>query len=42
MFAPGKSRIVIDVSGPFLVDKAFVQKQLSELLEQEDLSRYIL
>ena len=24
MFAPGKSRIVIDVSGPFLVDKAFV------------------
>jgi N-acetylmuramoyl-L-alanine amidase len=24
LFAPGKSRIVIDVSGPFLVDKAFV------------------
>ncbi|HEX6830490.1 MAG TPA: N-acetylmuramoyl-L-alanine amidase, partial [Methyloceanibacter sp.] len=24
MFAPGKSRIVIDVGGPFLVDKAFV------------------
>ncbi len=24
MFAPGKSRIVIDVSGPFLVDKTFV------------------
>jgi ATP-dependent HslUV protease ATP-binding subunit HslU len=26
----------------FVVDKAFVQKQLSELLKQEDLSRYIL
>jgi N-acetylmuramoyl-L-alanine amidase len=24
LFAPGKSRIVIDVSGPFLIDKAFV------------------
>lgn len=24
LFAPGKSRIVIDVSGPFLVDQAFV------------------
>jgi N-acetylmuramoyl-L-alanine amidase len=24
LFAPGKSRIVIDVNGPFLVDKAFV------------------
>ena len=24
LFAPGKSRIVIDMSGPFLVDKAFV------------------
>jgi N-acetylmuramoyl-L-alanine amidase len=24
LFAPGKSRIVIDVSGPFLVDKSFV------------------
>jgi N-acetylmuramoyl-L-alanine amidase len=24
MFAPGKSRIVIDVNGPFLVDQAFV------------------
>ena len=24
LFAPGRSRIVIDVSGPFLVDKAFV------------------
>jgi N-acetylmuramoyl-L-alanine amidase len=24
MFAPGKSRIVIDVNGPFVVDKAFV------------------
>lgn len=24
LFAPGKARIVIDVSGPFLIDKAFV------------------
>ena len=24
LFAPGKSRIVLDVSGPFLIDKAFV------------------
>src|SRR5262245_21473767 len=24
LFAPGQSRIVIDVSGPFLVDKAFL------------------
>ena len=24
LFAPGKSRIVIDVNGPFLIDKAFV------------------
>lgn len=24
LFAPGKSRIVIDVSGPFLIDKSFV------------------
>ena len=24
LFAPGKSRIVIDINGPFLVDKAFV------------------
>src|SRR5262245_61464046 len=24
LFAPGKSRIVIDVTGPFLVDKAFL------------------
>jgi len=24
LFAPGKSRIVIDVAGPFLIDKAFV------------------
>src|SRR5262245_6425647 len=24
LFAPGKARIVIDVAGPFLVDKAFV------------------
>ncbi|MFZ2019834.1 MAG: AMIN domain-containing protein, partial [Methyloceanibacter sp.] len=24
LFAPGKSRIVIDVGGPFLIDKAFV------------------
>ena len=24
LFAPGKSRIVIDVTGPFLIDKAFV------------------
>lgn len=24
LFAPGKSRIVIDISGPFLVDKSFV------------------
>jgi N-acetylmuramoyl-L-alanine amidase len=27
LFAPGKSRIVIDVNGPFLVDKAFVLDQ---------------
>jgi len=24
LFAPGKSRIVLDISGPFLIDKAFV------------------
>ena len=24
LFAPGKARIVIDIAGPFLIDKAFV------------------
>lgn len=30
LFAPGKSRIVIDMSGPFLVDKAFVLDATSD------------
>jgi N-acetylmuramoyl-L-alanine amidase len=30
LFAPGKSRIVIDVNGPFLVDKAFVLEARSD------------
>jgi N-acetylmuramoyl-L-alanine amidase len=30
LFAPGKSRIVIDVGGPFLVDKAFVLESRSD------------
>ncbi len=30
LFAPGKSQIVIDVNGPFLVDKAFVLEARSE------------
>src|SRR4029450_2616622 len=30
LFAPGKARIVIDVAGPFLVDKAFVLEPRDE------------
>ncbi len=30
LFAPGKSRIVIDVGGPFLIDKAFVLEPRDE------------
>jgi N-acetylmuramoyl-L-alanine amidase len=30
LFAPGKARIVIDVSGPFLIDKAFVLEPRNE------------
>lgn len=30
LFAPGKARIVIDVSGPFLIDKAFVLEPRDE------------
>jgi N-acetylmuramoyl-L-alanine amidase len=30
LFAPGKSRIVIDVAGPFLIDKAFVLEPRDE------------
>src|SRR3972149_649920 len=30
LFAPGKARIVIDVNGPFLIDKAFVLEPRDE------------
>jgi N-acetylmuramoyl-L-alanine amidase len=30
LFAPGKARIVVDVSGPFLIDKAFVLEPRDE------------